>query len=69
MFRMFVCSVAFYAPVLGAAEKDAHRDIVAPFLKAHCARCHEGEKPKTFGTPDIKLKDLDMTGPLGELLA
>ena len=28
-----------------------------------------GEKPKTFGTPDIKLKDLDMTGPLNELLA
>ncbi len=28
-----------------------------------------GEKPRTFGTPDVKLKDLDMTGPLGELLA
>jgi hypothetical protein len=28
-----------------------------------------GEQPKTFGTPDIKLKDLDMTGPLSELLA
>jgi len=28
-----------------------------------------GERPKTFGTPDIKLKDLDMTGSLNELLA
>jgi hypothetical protein len=27
-----------------------------------------GEQPKTFGTPDVKLKDLDMTGPLQELL-
>jgi hypothetical protein len=27
-----------------------------------------GERPKTFGTPDIKLGDLDMTGPLAELL-
>ena len=27
-----------------------------------------GEKPITFGTPDLNLKDLDMTGPLQELL-
>ena len=28
-----------------------------------------GERPRTFGTPDINLRDLDMTGPLNELLA
>jgi hypothetical protein len=28
-----------------------------------------GEQPRTFGTPDVKLKDLDMSGPLNELLA
>ena len=28
-----------------------------------------GERPRTFGAPDIHLRDLDMTGPLNELLA
>ena len=36
------------------AEADGYARTIAPFLKAHCAKCHEGEKPKGDFVTDAK---------------
>jgi hypothetical protein len=72
MLSLFLAG--YSAPALSAAEKDAHREIVAPFLKAHCARCHEGEKPKgdvnlSKLTVDVRANTAEWQDALKQLLS
>lgn len=62
---------------LGGRLKAGRVLVYPPFMaRGHKALNHlyttlmytVGKRPKTFGTPDVKLKDFDMTGPLQELL-